>query len=57
MYPDFCLQESWVQAEEVGQIIVNELETAGFSVKWDKTGDTKIAVNDFKWDKYYVDHE
>ena len=36
---------------------MDELGPAGFSVKWDKTADTKIAVKDFKWDKYYVDNE
>lgn len=40
-------------AEEVGQKIAEELREAGFSVKWDKTADTKIAIEDFIWDKCY----
>lgn len=44
-------------AEEVGQMIVEELETTGFRVQWDGTSEKKIAIEDFKWDKYYVDNE
>lgn len=44
-------------AEEVGQMIVKELEKAGFHVQWDGTSEKKIAIEDFKWDKYYVDNE
>jgi len=44
-------------AEEVGQIVVNELEKTGFSIEWNKTAKTKIAIKDFKWDKYYIDNE
>lgn len=44
-------------AEEVGQLIVESLELAGFCVQWDKTSKTKIAIKDFKWDKYYLDNE
>lgn len=44
-------------AEEVGQIIVKELETAGFHVKWDETADKRIAAENFKWDKYYIENE
>ena len=44
-------------AEEVGQIIVDELKTAGFCVLWDGTAKTKIGIKDFKWDKYYRDEE
>ncbi len=44
-------------AEEVGQIIVDELKTNGFCIQWDKTAETKIAIKNFKWDKYYTDSE
>lgn len=44
-------------AEEVGQMIVKELETTGFRVQWDGTSEKKIAIEDFKWDKYYVGNE
>lgn len=40
-------------AVEVGQIIVNELKAAGFCIQWDGTAETKIAIINFKWDKYY----
>ena len=42
-------------AKEIGQIIVDELKAAGFCVKWDGTAETKIAIQNFKWDKYYSD--
>ena len=41
-------------AIEVGQIIVDELMAVGFGVEWDKTANTKIAIKNFKWDKYYT---
>lgn len=44
-------------AEEVGQIIVDELTSIGFCIQWDGTADTKIAIEDFVWDKYYTDSE
>ncbi len=44
-------------AEEVGQIIVNELKNAGLCVQWDGTAETKIAIKNFEWDKYYTDKE
>lgn len=44
-------------AEEVGQIIVDELKANGFCIQWDKTAETKIAIKNFKWDKYYTDSE
>ena len=44
-------------AEEVGQLIVDALKTAGFCVQWDGTAKTKIGIKDFKWDKYYSDDE
>ena len=40
-------------AEEIGQIIVCELKEIGFYVQWDETAETKIAIKNFKWDKYY----
>jgi len=42
-------------AIEVGQIIADELVEIGFCVEWDKTAETKIAIKNFKWDKYYID--
>lgn len=42
-------------AEEIGQIIVSELKAVGFCVKWNETAETKIAIENFKWDKYYTD--
>lgn len=44
-------------AKEVGQIIVDELKSAGFCVQWDGTVETKIGIKHFKWDKYYSDDE
>ncbi len=44
-------------AEEVGQRIVDALRSAGFCVQWDGTADTKIAIQDCQWDKYYTDGE
>ena len=40
-------------AVEVGQKIAEELGAAGFSVQWDGSADSKIAIKDMKWDKYY----
>lgn len=40
-------------AEEVGQMIVKELEKSGFHVQWDGTSAKKIAIEDLKWDKFY----
>lgn len=42
-------------AEQIGQIIVDELSITGFCIQWDKTANTKIAIKNFKWDKYYTD--
>lgn len=42
-------------AKEISQIIVDELKAAGFCVKWDGTAETKIAIQNFKWDKHYND--
>jgi len=42
-------------AEEVGQIIVDELKAIGFCVQWDGTAETKIAIKNIKWDKYYME--
>ena len=44
-------------AEEIGQIIVDELKTVGFCVQWDGNAKTKIAIKNFKWDKYYTEGE
>lgn len=44
-------------AEEIGQIIVNELKAVGFCVHWEGSADIKIAIKNFKWDKYYTDGE
>lgn len=44
-------------AVEIGQIIVDELKAVGLCVQWDKTVETKIAIKDFKWDKYYTDNK
>lgn len=44
-------------AEEIGQIIVDELKAYGFCVQWNQTANTKIAIKNFKWDKYYTDGE
>lgn len=40
-------------AREVGRVIKEELEKAGFSVKWEGDPDTKIAIENMKWDKHY----
>lgn len=42
-------------AEEVGKVIVEEFEKAGFIVDWNGSADKKIAILDFKWDKQYED--
>ncbi len=34
-----------------------KLESVGFPIQWDGTAGTKIAIKDFKWDKYYTDSE
>jgi len=44
-------------AEEVGQIIVDELKAAGLCVQWDGTAKTKIGIKNFKWDKFYSDSD
>ncbi len=44
-------------AEEIGQIIVDELKVTGFCVQWNGTAETKIAIENIKWDKYYTDSE
>lgn len=44
-------------AEEIGRLIVDELKAAGFCVQWDGTAKTKIAIKNFKWDKYYTEGE
>ena len=44
-------------AEEIGQIIADELKAIGFSVQWDGTAETKIAIENLKWDKYYTDSQ
>ncbi len=31
------------------------VKAMGFTVQWDGTADSKIAVTDLKWDKYYID--
>ena len=41
-------------AEEVGQMIAGELRHAGFSVQWDGTADRKIAIENFEWDKQFI---
>lgn len=42
-------------AEEVGRIIADTFTAAGFCVQWDGTADTKLAIQNFRWDKYYSD--
>lgn len=44
-------------AEQVGHIIVDELKAVGFCIQWDETVETKIAIKNFKWDKYYTERE
>lgn len=44
-------------AEEVGQVIVKELEKAGFAVQWDGTADRKIGITDFVWDKQFLEEQ
>ncbi len=44
-------------AEEVGQIIVNELQSVGFCIQWNGNAETKIAIKGIRWDKYYADSE
>ena len=48
-----CFEEP--TTEEVGQIIVEELEKVGFVVQWNQSADTKIAIVDFVWDKKYCE--
>ncbi|ATP40483.1 hypothetical protein CSE16_10730 [Solibacillus sp. R5-41] len=40
-------------AEEIGQIIVEELEITGFSIKWNGSADERIAITNLVWDKKY----
>ena len=42
-----------VTPEEIGQIIVKELESAGFSTEWNNSADTRIAIENMVWDKEY----
>lgn len=42
-------------AVEIGQIIVKELEKAGFTTYWTQTADTRIAIKCLTWDKQYND--
>lgn len=44
-------------AEEIGQMIAEELKNMGFCVQWNGTAETKIAVTGIKWDKYYSDND
>ncbi|MEY8392800.1 hypothetical protein AALA98_15830 [Lachnospiraceae bacterium 45-W7] len=44
-------------AEEVGQMITEELEKAGFVVQWDGTSEQKIAIADFVWDKQFEEDD
>lgn len=44
-------------AVEVGEMIVKELEAAGFSVEWKKSADVKIALEGIVWDKQYSDED
>lgn len=44
-------------AVEIGQMIVKELEAAGFTTQWTQRADTKIAITDFVWDKQYSENE
>ena len=50
-----CLDEP--TSEEIGQIIVEELQKAGFEVQWNQSADTKIAIQNLTWDKYYTECE
>ena len=44
-------------AKEVGQMVADELKAVGFCVEWNGSEETKVAIKDFKWDKYYTDGE
>uniref|UniRef100_UPI004056FABF DUF6891 domain-containing protein n=1 Tax=Agathobacter sp. TaxID=2021311 RepID=UPI004056FABF len=40
--------------EEVGKVIVEELEKVGFTTEWNGSGDEKIAITNLHWDKTYI---
>lgn len=42
---------------EVGQMITEELKNVGFDVQWNQTAETKVAIKNLIWDKYYTDRE
>lgn len=44
-------------AEEIANMIVSECKAIGFCVEWDGSAETKIAIHNFKWDKYYTENE
>lgn len=57
LYLSFGSYVEKTTVEEVGQMIVDALKTAGFNVLWDGTAETKIAIQNFQWDKYYSESE
>lgn len=44
-------------ALEVGKMIVQELEAAGFDIDWNQSAEQKIAVCDMVWDKVFAPEE
>lgn len=44
-------------ADEIGRMIVEELEKAGFSTDWNQSPDTRIAITNMRWDKQYCDEQ
>ena len=40
--------------EEIGQIIAEELRAVGLDVLWNRSAETKIAIENFEWDNYYI---
>ncbi len=44
-------------AEEIGQMIVEELENAGFTTKWNGCANQRISITNLVWDKKYTDNE
>lgn len=45
------------KALEIGEIVADALNSAGFSLVWDGTINNQIEINPFKWDKSFDDEK
>lgn len=44
-------------AVEIGQMVADAFRAAGFSVLWNGSAETKVAIENMKWDKRYTEGE